>query len=136
MGLDGISINQLRATPEMNSAELNSAAPLSDSNIKAVDGLSQGQRVDPDKENSEGSAYEDFSSSDSENEEEETEEIVTKYDLSDANKYIIKLDDETNHILIVEKSSGDVIQVVSADMLSHLVSNSSNSCGVIINKKF
>ena len=45
MGLDGISINQLRVTPENNSAELNNPARFSlEASHKVVDGLSQGQK--------------------------------------------------------------------------------------------
>ena len=51
MGLDGISINQLRVTPENNSAESNRIARFEINNEhKVVDSLSQGQKVDPDKE--------------------------------------------------------------------------------------
>ena len=137
MGLDGISINQLRATPEMNSAELNSVVAFDSQNIKAIDGLAQGQRVDPDKESEHGSSDLEFFEGDKNHQDDDSSnEIVTKYDLSDSNKFLIKLDDISNQILIIEKSSGNVIQSVNADVLSHLVSFSSDSCGAIINKRF
>ena len=135
MGLDGISINQLRVTPELNSAELNSAQNINSQESKVVDGLSEGQRVDNEKEKEHDSQGYEFNQE--ENEEEETEqEAVTKYDLSDANKFSVKLDEDTNKILIYEKSTKNLVQAIDADELTKLVSFAPNSCGSIVNKKF
>ena len=65
MGLDGISINQLRVTPELNSAELNSSVAINSNEVKVVDGLSSGQRVDPDKEKERENPQQDFENSES-----------------------------------------------------------------------
>ena len=139
MGLDGISVNQLRINQELSSAEVNSIMASNSDEIKIVDGLSSGQRVDPDKEHEHENNEEQFSkakSGDNEDDTQNIEEDVTKYDLSDSNKYIVKLDEEKNQILIMEKTTKHVIQAVNADELSRLVSHSINSCGSIVNKKF
>lgn len=134
MGLDGISINQLRITNELNSADLNSASVRAVDEIKVVDGLSSGQRVNPDKENGHDFSYDGEQKK--REEESSDEETVTKYDLSDTSKYVLKLDDETNQIHIIEKATGNVIQIVDAEELSKFLIFSSNSCGSMINKKF
>ena len=99
MGLDGISINQLR-TPENNSAELNSKVRFaSNQEHKTVDGLSQGQKIDPDQENEKNDTelLKQFAqSSEEDNTEEEIQEEVIKYDLSDSSKYTLKVDNEIN----------------------------------------
>lgn len=139
MGLDGISINQLRITPENNSAELNSTTKFSlDMSHKVIDGLSQGQKVDPDQKNEHEKPQlnEQFSSSaDEEIEEEEIEEVI-KYDLSKSDKYCLKVEEETNSILIIEKSSKSIVQKINAEKLSAFVNYLSNSNGSIINRKF
>ena len=139
MGLDGISINQLRITPENNSAELNSTAKFSlDTSHKVIDGLSQGQKVDPDQKNEHEKPQlsEQFSSeSEEEIEEEEIEEVI-KYDLSKSDKYCLKVEEETNSILIIEKSSKSIVQKINAEKLSAFVNYLSNSNGSIINRKF
>ena len=134
MGLDGISINQLRVTPELNSAELNSTFNVNQNDAKIVDGLSNGQKVDPDKESEHDNSRFDFSKNDKQEEEQEAEEI-TKYDLSDTKKYSLKLDSSLNKILIIDKSTGDIIQSIDADTLSKLVNYAPNSCGSIVSKK-
>ncbi|MBR2069204.1 MAG: hypothetical protein IJ877_05515 [Candidatus Gastranaerophilales bacterium] len=137
MGLDGISINQLRVTPEFNSAELNATASINQNDTKIVDGLSNGQRVDPDKESEKDNSNQEFQSNEDEEETEpEEEEPVTKYDLSDSSKFVVKLDEDSNRILILEKSSKHIIQSIDADQLSKIVMYSPNSCGSIVNKKF
>ena len=139
MGLDGISINQLR-TPENNSAELNSKVRFaSNQEHKTVDGLSQGQKIDPDQENEKNDTelLKQFAqSSEEDNTEEEIQEEVIKYDLSDSSKYTLKVDNEINRIYIVEKSSQKIVQQIDADELSHYVSFLSNSQGSIVNRKF
>jgi len=141
MGLDGISINQLRVTPERTSAELNNVAAINLSENRVVDELSIGQRVDPDKEHEKDTPSDKNkknSKNDNKNDEENEyiiEEPITKYDLSDTNKFNIKLDSETNKIIITEKSTGLIIQTIDADELLKFVEYSPNSCGSIINKK-
>ncbi|MBQ8634770.1 hypothetical protein IJX73_02415 [bacterium] len=142
MGLDGISINQLRITPENNSAELNNAAKFNtDMGHKIVDGLSQGQKVDPDreKEHENPELLEQFVKPDEDEQEgEQTEQIeeVIKYDLSENNKYYLNVDEETNKIMIIEKATKNVVQEINADKLSGFVGYLSNSQGTIVNRKF
>ena len=141
MGLDGISINQLRVTPENNSAELNNAAKFNtDVGHKVVDGLAHGQKVDPDRENEheKPELTKQFVSPEEEDEasEQVEEETVVKYDLSENNKYYLNLDDKTNKIMIIEKATKKVVQEISADKLSNFVGFLSNSQGALINRKF
>lgn len=137
MGLDGISINQLRVTPDLNSAELNAVNLNPANEVKAVDSLSNGQRVDPDKENEHANQGNlSGGAQDSENDDNELDEEIIKYDLSDSNKYLLKLDDVQNAILIIEKKTNKIIQTIDADELSKLVLFSKSSCGAIVNRKF
>ena len=140
MGLDGISINQLRLTPENNSAELNNSALFSaNTSHKVVDGLSVGQKVDPDKRREHEKADASFDEDEHEEDESSSNEEVfdtIKYDLSNCDKYILKIDDKTNNILIIEKSSNAVLQKINAQELSAFVNFLSNSQGSIINRKF
>lgn len=140
MGLDGISINQLRVTPENNSSELNNVARFNLGNEhKVVDGLSSGQKVDPDKEKEQENPEltEQFVDIDDDAQEADEEVVETiKYDLSESNKYMLKLDDSTNNVLIVEKASSKVVQTISAQELSLYVGFLSNSQGSMINRKF
>ena len=143
MGLDGISVNQLRITPENNSAELNNPARFVVGNEhKIVDGLSNSQKIDPDKEkdhqNPELARHYESDSEDESSEDENTdsEELVVKYNLSDSANYVLKLDEKSNNILIVDKSTSEVVQKIDADELSRYVGFLSNSQGSIINRKF
>lgn len=140
MGLDGISINQLRVTPENNSAELNNPARFSlNTEHKVVDGLANGQKVDPDKEKEQENNPElanNFAQGETSDESDEIQEDVIKYDLAESNKYILKVEEETNKILIVEKNTSKVVQTIDADELSKYVGFLSNSQGSIINRKF
>ena len=139
MGLDGISINQLRVTPENNSSELNNVARFNLNNEhKVVDGLSDSQKVDPDKEkdHEDPELSQQFVDLDNEDEDSESVEEVIKYDLSESNKYILKLDEQTNNILIVEKATSNIVQKINADELSSYVGFLSNSQGSIVNRKF
>ena len=138
MGLDGISINQLRVTPENNSAELNNVARFNLNNEhKIVDGLSNGQKIDPDREKDHENPElaEQYTEADSEETQEEIEEVI-KYDLSENNKYMLKLDEESNNILIVEKATSKTVQKINADELSSYVGFLSNSQGSLVNRKF
>jgi len=139
MGLDGISINQLRVTPENNSSELNAQARFGlNENARIVDGLSEGQKVDPDKEHEKEQANlnKKFTSSEQEQEDEISEEPVEKYDLSHSDKYVLKLDEVENTILIVEKTTKKIIQRIDAEELSQFVNYMSGPTGSIINRKF
>ena len=141
MGLDGISINQLRITPENNSAELNNPVRFNvSSEHKIVDGLSNSQKVDPDKEKDHDDPelarhYDSDNDEIIDNEDANNEEIV-KYNLSDSGNYILKLDENSNNILIIEKSTSAVVQKIDADELSKYVGFLSNSQGSIVNRKF
>lgn len=141
MGLDGISVNQLRITPEHNSSELNKVPKFSLDNSRPVDGLSQGQKVDPDKEREKEKRElnKQYNSSDEPLDEENEALIdtpVIKYDLSQSEKYTLKVDDATNEIIIIDKATTEIVQRVSADDLSHFVNYLSNSQGSIVNRKF
>lgn len=140
MGLDGISINQLRVTQENNSAELNNPARFSlNTEYKVVDGLANGQKVDPDKEKEQENNPElanNYAQGETSDESDEIQEDVIKYDLAESNKYILKVEEETNKILIVEKNTSNVVQTIDADELSKYVGFLSNSQGSIINRKF
>jgi len=139
MGLDGISINQLRVTPENNSAELNSSVRFSlDNSHKIVDGLAQGQKIDPDqqKEHEHPELLEQFVDIDEEENSEDVQEEIIKYDLSDSNKYYLNIDEVANKIMIIEKTTKTVVQEISADKLSNFVGFLSNSQGSIVNRKF
>ena len=140
MGLDGISINQLRVSVENNSAELNNLNRINVKNDhKVIDGLNEGQKIDPDKEKDKDNQAFDFENDeDSENVESNEEEFVPviKYDLSDSQKYSLKLDENTNNILIIENSSNQIVQKISADRLSNYVEFLHNSQGSMINRKF
>ena len=141
MGLDGISINQLRITPENNSAELNNPVRFNvGSEHKIVDGLSNSQKVDPDKEKDhddpELARHYDSDDEDSNKESDANDEEIVKYNLSDSGNYILKLDENSNNILIIEKSTSVVVQKIDADELSKYVGFLSNSQGSIVNRKF
>ncbi len=143
MGLDGISVNQLRITPENNSSELNRVPKFSLDNSRPVDGLSQGQKVDPDKEREKekrelNKQYNSLESSDEnvvENDSNPDDDII-KYDLSQSDKYVLDVDEDSDEILIIEKITKKVIQRIDADSLSSFIKFLSFSQGGIINRKF
>ncbi len=144
MGLDGISINQLRVTQESNSAELNNQARFALNNdSRAIDGLSEGHRIDPDQEKErEKQQPEKDKESDEENENPQDDEYsqepveTIKYDLSKSDKYALKIDGETNSIFIIDKATKEVLQSISAEHLSHLVTFLANPQGSIVNKRY
>ncbi len=145
MGLDGISVNQLRVTPEHNSSELNKVPKFSLDVSRAVDGLSEGQKIDPDKErekekrelNKQYNSSEDetIENSDADSLDVDSVEVV-KYDLSQSDRYMLKVDDDTNEILIIEKASKNIVQRIDAENLSNFVSFLSFPQGSIVNRKF
>ena len=137
MGLDGISVNQLRITREDSSAEMNRVIKPANSEHKIVDGLSDSQKVDPDKDNDEQNPeFELSQENNNPDDENEVPQEIIKYDLSDNSKYFLKLDEESNNILIIEKASKNVVQSINADELSGFVGYLSNSQGSMINRKF
>lgn len=143
MGLDGISINQLRSVPERTSGELNSNVAFSlNINTKAIDGLSNGQRVDPDKqkEHEKRQLKRSFSNPDNQNhedlEQEHEKPQVIKYDLSKTEKFSLVVDDITNEIMIIEKHTKNIVQKINADELSNFVNFLPGAKGAIINRKF
>lgn len=137
MGLDGISINQLRVTQENNSAEMNRINKTSTNEHKVVDSLSDSQKIDPDKEKDhQNPESENFSEENEENQEETTLVETIKYDLSDSGKYLLKLDEESNNILIIEKASKNIVQAINADEMSSFVGCMLNSQGSMVNRKF
>ena len=145
MGLDGISVNQLRVTPEHNSSELNKVPKFSLDVSRTVDGLSEGQKIDPDKErekekrelNKQYNSSEDetIENSDADSLDVDSVEVV-KYDLSQSDRYMLKVDDDTNEILIIEKASKNIVQRIDAENLSNFVSFLSFPQGSIVNRKF
>jgi len=141
MGLDGISVNQLRQMPENSTSQkINQDKGFLNENIKAVDGLSQGQRVDPDKQNKQDKRQlnkQYINLSEDESSEEINENIdVIKYDLSQTDKYILKVDEKTNSILILKKDSQEIIQKLDANNLSRFVYFLQNAQGTLVNRKF
>lgn len=145
MGLEGISINQLRIAPDKETSGFNPNVKLNSNDIKIVDGLATGQKVDPDKErehekrqlNKKYNSPDDSSESETEEEFDDSQsEAVVKYDLSVSGRYNLVLDDASNEILIVEKKSGDIIQKIDPDALSNFVNYLPYAQGAMINRKF
>jgi len=143
MGLDGISLNQLRVTPENNSSELNKNVRMNaNQEFKIVDGLSTGQKIDPDRQNEHEKQQlkkkynQDEDEIDEDLEESEVVEETIKYDLSRSDKYCLELDEKNNVILIKEKSTNYIIQRLDPQELSRFVNFLSNSQGSLINRKF
>ncbi len=137
MGLDGISINQIRSIQDKNSNELNSIVfnPKTE-NTRSVSGLDKGRMVDPDKENNENQEEFEFDFNEQEENQPEDDNSAVKYDLSRTDKYSLTLDENTNEIVIKEKDSGEVIQKIDAQNLSRFVNFLSNTQGAIVNRKF
>ena len=141
MGLDGISVNQLRSISEQNSNELNSVSRFSsDNNSRPVDGLSSGQRINPDKEKEHEKQEFNEENENNDNQEDseqpETEVPVKKYDLSQSDKYVLKVNNDTNEVLIVDKKTKATVQKIDAENLSAFVNFLSYPQGSIINRKF
>lgn len=132
MGLDGISINQLRIQNSIDKSEiLNSTRESVKKDEKSVSGLNQEQVINPDEGNQENKKEQD----EKKEFEEEQEEIIN-FDLSDSSKYEIKLDETQNQLLIIEKQTGKILQVVNPEKLARFVGLLANSTGSIVNRKF
>ena len=137
MGLDGISINQIRSIQDKNSNELNSIVfNHKTENTRSVSGLDKGRMVDPDRENNENQEEFEFDFNEQEENQPEDDNSAIKYDLSRTDKYSLILDENTNEIVIKEKDSGEVIQKIDAQNLSRFVNFLSNTQGAIVNRKF
>ena len=140
MGLDGISINQLR---NFNEITPNTVVNTNQNNTRIVDGLSKGQKVDPDEEkNKENSNQEFFEENENDNDtaqsdEKENEKFNSyKIDLSQANKYELKVNENSNSIVIVEVATQKIVQVINADNLAVFVKNLVEAKGGIVNRTF
>ena len=132
MGLDGISVNQLNF--QQQNIVNNSSSQNEKTDVKPLDALSDGQKVDPDKYNKQNFNQ---NSDSKENQDEKIEqEPVIKYDLSDTKKYTLKLDENNNSILIMEKDTNNVVQVINVEELSKMVNFLSSPTGAIVNKKY
>ena len=146
MGLDGISPIQIRQFNEPNAAELNAALnPNQSFGVRAIDGLSEGQKVDPDKErnkqqnnqNADFNNEEDEEYDTAEQDEKENEKFNSyKLDLSQTNKYELKVNENSNSIVIVEKATQRTVQVINADNLAIFVRNLIEGKGALVNRKF
>ena len=139
MGLDGISVNQLRITPENTSRENAISADLqAKRNVgdRSVNSLDKKSAIDTDdKENT--SFFGGASSSDEEENSEDEAETVEyeKIDLSNRELYEIKPDEDTNSLVIYNKQEGKIVQQITPGKLSTLVDNLKNPSGVFVNKR-
>ena len=142
MGLDGISVNQLRITPENTSREnaINSDF-LENRNRdpKSVNPLGKKSAIDTDdKENT--SFFGGDSSGATEENEEETDDNnpsveIEKIDLSNKELYEIKVDEDTNSLTIYNKKEQKPVGEITPVELSSLVDNLKNPGGILVNKR-
>lgn len=140
MGLDGISVNQLRITQENTSRENAINADLKATRelaSKTVDSLDKKSAIDTDdKENT--SFFGGESSADEEQEENNDElpiEEHEKIDLTNKDLYEIKPDENTNSLVIYNKEQNVVVQQISPNELSTLVDSLKNPSGILVNKR-
>jgi len=129
MGIEGISPNQLRIEPQTQINTQNNTQTE-----KRVDGLTQGTKIDPDKEKEKNPRQEGNEEENTDNSEEEIE--VINYDLSDTKKYQLKIDEKSNSVLIIKKDTREVIQVFSAKVLSNLTGFLNEGNGILVNRKY
>jgi len=129
MGIEGISPNQLRIEPQTQQS-IQSAPQVE----KKVGGLTQGKKINPDEENENKFANEQGFQNRDNNEEEQNE--VINYDLTDTKKYQLKIDENTNNVLIIKKDTQEVIQVFSANVLSNLTGFLNEGNGILVNRKY
>ena len=141
MGLDGISVNQLRITPENTSKEnaINAdfRAKMGEGS-RSVNSLDKKSAIDTDdKENTSFFGGESSSSDEEENQEDEMEDIVEyeKIDLTNKDLYEIKPDEITNSLVIYNKQQGVIVQEISPNQLSTLVDSLKNPSGILVNKR-
>lgn len=143
MGLDGISINQLRVDSQLNS---NINKINQETSPQFIDALTKSQRVNPDEKQEQNSKNnqtlkqqeqeDEENQTQDENESEHINTEIEKFDLSDTKKYILKVDEKANEILIVEKATQKIIQKFNPEALSNLTGYLSNYTGVLINRKY
>ena len=141
MGLDGISVNQLRITPDNTSKEnaINAdfRAKMGEGS-RSVNSLDKKSAIDTDdKENTSFFGGESSSSDEEKNQEDEMEDIVEyeKIDLTNKDLYEIKPDEITNSLVIYNKQQGVIVQVISPNQLSTLVDSLKNPSGILVNKR-
>ena len=140
MGLDGISVNQLRITPDNTSKEnaINAdfKARMGESS-RSVNSLDKKNAIDTDdKENTSFFGGESSSNDEEENFEEETQNIeYEKIDLTNKDIYEIKPDENTNSLVIYNKQQGVVVQEITPNQLSILVDSLKNPSGILVNKR-
>lgn len=141
MGLDGISVNQLRMTPENTSKENAINADMlanKGMGLRSVNSLDKKGAIDTDdKENT--SFFGGDSSSNEENEEENPDGQDSldfeKIDLLNKELYEIKVDENSNSLTIYNKQSDMIVQEISPLELSTLVDNLKNPGGILVNKR-
>ncbi len=140
MGLDGISVNQLRITQENTSKEntLNSQMLANiGSGSRSVNSLDKKGAIDTDdKENT--SFFGGESSSEEEEEQKENSEEkldFPKIDLSNKDVYEIRIDENNSSLSIYNKQENKMIQEITPGGLSSLVDNLKNPGGILINKR-
>ena len=140
MGLDGISVNQLRITPDNTSKEnaINAdfKARMGESS-RSVNSLDKKNAIDTDdKENTSFFGGESSSNDEEENFEEETQNIeYEKIDLTNKAIYENKPDENTNSLVIYNKQQGVVVQEITPNQLSILVDSLKNPSGILVNKR-
>ncbi len=140
MGLDGISVNQLRITPENTSKEnaINSdfKARLGEGS-RSVNSLDKKSAIDTDdKENTSFFGGDSSSSKEDETPQEETEIAeYEKIDLTNKDLYEIKPDENRNSLVIYNKQQGVVVQEITPNKLSVFVDNLKNPAGILVNKR-
>ncbi len=140
MGLDGISVNQLRITPDNTSKENAINADFKarmGEGSRSVNSLDKKSAIDTDdKENTSFFGGESSSNDEEENLEEETQDIeYEKIDLTNKDLYEIKPDEITNSLVIYNKQQGVIVQEISPNQLSTLVDSLKNPSGILVNKR-
>lgn len=138
MGLDGISVNSLRITPENTSREsaivADNKAKLSNG-AKTVDSLDKKSAITgDDKENT--SFFGGGSGFNSEEDEEEKDvKPFEKLDLSNKENYEIVVDESSSTFSIHNKKTNSTIQEISPQSLSELVETLKTPEGIMVNKR-
>lgn len=138
MGLDGISINQLGITHDSSTTKITKT--INNENQFKIDGLNKGQIVETKKENehknsNQNDFFDDNEDDNNANQPQKTDEGAIKYDLSDNTKYYLKIEKDTNSIVIYDKKTKMPLQKISPDTLSEFVNYLSNSKGFKVNRK-
>ena len=142
MGLDGISVNHLRVTPENTSKEnaINSDFLVNrNSGSRSVNSLDKKSAIDTDdKENTSffgGDTSGETEENDEDNVEENSSVEIEKIDLSNKELYEIKVDENTNSLTIYNKKEQKPVGEITPVELSSLVDNLKNPGGILVNKR-